>query len=126
MEVDEVDAFDFADPVDITAKLPSNFKELIESKKWQERREALDALLEQAKTEKIMDKDYTDLIALLAKVSSTLCVDDTEKTYTTQTLAHQRFQYITGGSNSNMCRENSHWTTNRFRQIQAHDCTSDD
>ncbi|KAL9553831.1 hypothetical protein MBANPS3_003097 [Mucor bainieri] len=67
MEVDEVDAFDFADPVDITAKLPSNFKELIESKKWQERREALDALLEQAKTEKIMDKDYTDLIALLAK-----------------------------------------------------------
>lgn len=68
MEVDEVDAFDFADPVDITAKLPSNFKELLESKKWQERREALDALLEQAKTEKIMDKDYSELITLLVKV----------------------------------------------------------
>lgn len=79
MEVDEVDAFDFADPVDITAKLPSNFKELIESKKWQERREALDALLEQAKTEKIMDKDYTDLIALLAKVSSSSSCNDMEK-----------------------------------------------
>lgn len=69
MEVDEVDAFDFADPVDITAKLPSNFNELIVSKKWQERREALDALLEQAKTPKIMDKDYSELIAALAKVS---------------------------------------------------------
>lgn len=66
--MDEVDAFDFADPVDITVKLPSNFKELLESKKWQERREALDALLEQSKTEKIMDKDYSELITLLAKV----------------------------------------------------------
>jgi cytoskeleton-associated protein 5 len=69
MEVDEVDSFDFADPVDITAKLPGNFYELIVSKKWQERREALDALLEQAKTPKIMDKDYSELIAALAKVS---------------------------------------------------------
>lgn len=69
MEVEETDAFDFADPVDITAKLPTNFYELIVSKKWQERREALDALLEQAKTPKIMDKDYTELIGALAKVS---------------------------------------------------------
>ena len=69
MEVDETDAFDFADPVDITAKLPSNFNELIVSKKWQERREALDALLEQAKTPKILDRDYSELIGHLVKVS---------------------------------------------------------
>lgn len=69
MEVDEIDAFDLADPVDITAKLPGNFYDLLTSKKWQERREALDALLEQAKTPKILDKDYSELITALSKVS---------------------------------------------------------
>lgn len=68
MDVEDVDAFDFADPVDITAKLSSNFYELLASKKWQERREALDALLAQAKTPKIMDKDYSELMAALVKV----------------------------------------------------------
>jgi cytoskeleton-associated protein 5 len=68
MEVEETDAFDFADPVDITAKLPGNFYELLASKKWQERREMLDALLEKAKIPKILDKDYTELITALAKV----------------------------------------------------------
>lgn len=68
MDVEDADTFDFADPVDITAKLPSNFYELLASKKWQERREALDALLEQAKTPKIMDKDYSELMGALVKV----------------------------------------------------------
>ncbi|KAG1243120.1 hypothetical protein G6F68_015924 [Rhizopus microsporus] len=63
----ELDAYDLADPVDITLKLPRNFYELLASKKWQERREALDALLAQAKTPKIMDKDYTELMSALAK-----------------------------------------------------------
>ncbi|GAA5815313.1 hypothetical protein MFLAVUS_008819 [Mucor flavus] len=67
MDVEDADTFDFADPVDITAKLPSNFYELLASKKWQERREALDALLEQAKTPKIMDKDYSELMGALVK-----------------------------------------------------------
>ncbi|EYC31023.1 hypothetical protein Y032_0004g1910 [Ancylostoma ceylanicum] len=39
-----MDEWEFADEVDILAKLPSNFDELRESKKWQERKEALDAL----------------------------------------------------------------------------------
>ncbi|KAI8882635.1 ARM repeat-containing protein [Backusella circina FSU 941] len=63
----EMDAYDLADPVDITAKLPNNFYELLASKKWQERREALDALLEQAKTPKILDKDYSELMTALSK-----------------------------------------------------------
>lgn len=37
------------------------------SKKWQERREALDALLAAAKTPRIADNDYTELMAALAK-----------------------------------------------------------
>ncbi|VDO66226.1 unnamed protein product [Heligmosomoides polygyrus] len=39
-----MDAWDFADEVDVLSKLPANFDELRESKKWQERKEALDAL----------------------------------------------------------------------------------
>ncbi|CAO3632931.1 unnamed protein product [Cunninghamella echinulata] len=62
-----IDPFDLADPVDIMAKLPGNFYELIVSKKWQERREALDALMEATKTPKIMDKDYSELMAALVK-----------------------------------------------------------
>ncbi|KAG1588318.1 hypothetical protein G6F48_005356 [Rhizopus delemar] len=63
----EIDAYDLADPVDITLKLPGNFYELLTSKKWQERREALDALLAQSKTPKIVNKDYSELILALAK-----------------------------------------------------------
>ncbi|XGW09738.1 hypothetical protein V3C99_011760 [Haemonchus contortus] len=39
-----MDAWEFADEVDVLAKLPANFDELRESKKWQERKEALEAL----------------------------------------------------------------------------------
>lgn len=72
MDAEPVDPYDLADPVDITAKLPGNFYELLASKKWQERREALDALLEAAKTPRIMDKDYSELMGALAKVGDAL------------------------------------------------------
>lgn len=72
MDVEESEDFDFADPVDITEKLPGDFYELLASKKWQERREALDALLEKAKTPKILDKDYSELITALSKVQQLL------------------------------------------------------
>ncbi|CAO3629819.1 unnamed protein product [Cunninghamella blakesleeana] len=67
MDEDPIDAFDLVDPVDITIKLPSNFYELMSSKKWQERREALDALMEATKTPKIIDKDYSELMTSLVK-----------------------------------------------------------
>ncbi|CAO3595984.1 unnamed protein product [Absidia cylindrospora] len=67
MEDRPMDPYDVSDPVDITASLPGNFYELLGSKKWQERREALDILLASAKTPKIMDKDYSELICALAK-----------------------------------------------------------
>ena len=39
-----MDEWEFAEEVDVLAKLPPNFDELRESKKWQERKEALEAL----------------------------------------------------------------------------------
>ncbi|KAG0164625.1 Microtubule-associated protein, microtubule dynamics during spindle orientation [Apophysomyces sp. BC1034] len=67
MEEEPIDPYDLADPVDITSKLPSDFYELLASKNWKQRREALDALMESTKTPKIMDKDYSELMAALAK-----------------------------------------------------------
>ncbi|KAI8337676.1 armadillo-type protein [Chlamydoabsidia padenii] len=67
MEEVYVDSYDLADPLDLTAKLSGNFYELLESKKWQERREALDSLLKFTKVPKLMDNDYTYLIKALVK-----------------------------------------------------------
>jgi hypothetical protein len=39
------------------------------SKKWQERKEAMEQLLVAAKTPKIADRDYSELMSSLAKVS---------------------------------------------------------
>ena len=45
--VQEPDPFDFADPFDLLAKIPEKFasEEGIESKKWQERKEAVEVSL---------------------------------------------------------------------------------
>ncbi|KAI9004872.1 armadillo-type protein [Phycomyces nitens] len=64
---DTVDAFDLADPVDITTKLPADFNTLIASKNWKERKEALDAVFEGTKTPRILDKDYSELMGALTK-----------------------------------------------------------
>jgi cytoskeleton-associated protein 5 len=46
------------------------------SKKWQERKEAMEQLLNVAKTPKIADRDYSELMSALAKVGeSRLCFD---------------------------------------------------
>ncbi|KAI7849124.1 armadillo-type protein [Circinella umbellata] len=67
MDDEPIDPYDLADPVDITSKLPGNFFELLASKKWQERREALDALVKVVDTPKLADSDYTELMGALAK-----------------------------------------------------------
>ena len=49
-------------------KLPKNFYELVEEKKWQLRKEALDALLPLSQSPKISPSgDYNDLIRVLKK-----------------------------------------------------------
>lgn len=65
----DIDPFDLLDPVDILAKLPKDFYEKCEAKKWQERKEAmeaLDALL--VANPKLEAGDYADLVRLLKKM----------------------------------------------------------
>jgi len=61
------DPYDLMDPVDILEKLPKNFYELVEEKKWQLRGEALDALAELVKTPKIASGDFAELTRVLKK-----------------------------------------------------------
>lgn len=67
-EMANVDALDLIDPIDVNAKMESNFYELLASKKWQERKEALDALLVLCKAPKISDSHYSELVGALGKV----------------------------------------------------------
>lgn len=83
-EIDESDApqdldpYDLADPVEVLSKLPKDFYEKIEAKKWQERKEALEALENLLKFPKLESGDYGDLVRALKKVvqkdSNVVCV----------------------------------------------------
>lgn len=65
---DDVDPLDLIDPVEILSKLPKDFFEKLEAKKWQERKEALDALQALAESPKITPGDFGDVIKALKKV----------------------------------------------------------
>jgi hypothetical protein len=41
---EQIDPWDMLDPVDVLARLPANFQENMDSKKWTERKDALQAL----------------------------------------------------------------------------------
>ncbi|XP_076268302.1 protein mini spindles-like isoform X2 [Rhynchophorus ferrugineus] len=81
-EVDDVpqdiDPYDLADPVDILSKLPKDFYDKLEAKKWQERKEALEALETLVKNPKLENGDYGDVVRALKKVvqkdSNVVCV----------------------------------------------------
>lgn len=64
----QIDPEDLHDPVDILSKLPKYFYEQIESKKWQERKEALEALEVLVKSPKLESGDYGDVVRALKKV----------------------------------------------------------
>jgi hypothetical protein len=66
-EPEEVDAFDLAEPVDINAKLPDSFMELVSSTKWKERKESLEALYTELNVPRIKDGHYDELVRALAK-----------------------------------------------------------
>lgn len=64
-----IDPMDLIDPVDILSKLPKDFYDKLEAKKWQERKESLEALqslLE--KNPKLESGEYGDLVKALKKV----------------------------------------------------------
>ncbi|CAK8693087.1 unnamed protein product [Clavelina lepadiformis] len=66
-----VDPYDILEPVEILSKLPKNFYEQIEEKKWQERKLALESA-EKLCVEnlKLVSGDYADLVKALKKVLS--------------------------------------------------------
>ncbi|XP_038218793.1 protein mini spindles isoform X2 [Zerene cesonia] len=67
----EMDPYDLLDPVEILSKLPKDFYDKLENKKWQERKEALDVLENLLKNApKLEPGDYADLVRALKKVIS--------------------------------------------------------
>uniref|UniRef100_A0A3P8X5N1 Cytoskeleton associated protein 5 n=1 Tax=Cynoglossus semilaevis TaxID=244447 RepID=A0A3P8X5N1_CYNSE len=67
-ECDAVDPYELLEPVEILSKLPKDFYDEIESKKWQERKQALEAIEALAKNPKLENGDYGDLVRALKKV----------------------------------------------------------
>ncbi|XP_022338484.2 cytoskeleton-associated protein 5-like [Crassostrea virginica] len=65
---DEVDAYELLTAVDILALLPKDFYDKIEAKKWQERKEALEALEKLTNNPKIEGGDFGQLVRALQKV----------------------------------------------------------
>ncbi|KAK1119716.1 hypothetical protein K0M31_013134 [Melipona bicolor] len=66
----DVDPYELLEPVDILSKLPKDFYEKIEAKKWQERKEALEALDSLVKNPKLENGDYGDVVRALKKIIS--------------------------------------------------------
>uniref|UniRef100_A0A8B9HUE7 Cytoskeleton associated protein 5 n=1 Tax=Astyanax mexicanus TaxID=7994 RepID=A0A8B9HUE7_ASTMX len=63
-----VDPYELLEAVEILSKLPKDFYEKIEAKKWQERKEALEAVETLTKNPKLESGDYGDLVRALKKV----------------------------------------------------------
>ncbi|XP_061931308.1 protein mini spindles isoform X2 [Apis cerana] len=68
--VPEIDPYELLEPIDILSKLPKDFYEKLEAKKWQERKEALEVLDALVKHPKLENGDYGDLVRALKKIIS--------------------------------------------------------
>lgn len=64
----EVNAFDLAEPVDISQKIPENLHETLASSKWKERKDALDELFAVLNIPRIKDGFYDEIVRDLAKI----------------------------------------------------------
>lgn len=65
---EDVDPYDLLEPVDILAALPKDFYDKVEAKKWQERKEALEAVQKLCENPKIEPGDHGPLVKALQKV----------------------------------------------------------
>uniref|UniRef100_A0AAQ4PNR4 Cytoskeleton associated protein 5 n=1 Tax=Gasterosteus aculeatus aculeatus TaxID=481459 RepID=A0AAQ4PNR4_GASAC len=63
-----VDPYELLEAVEILSKIPKDFYDKIEAKKWQERREAVEAVEALTKNPKLENGDYGDLVRALKKV----------------------------------------------------------
>ncbi|XP_015517850.2 protein mini spindles isoform X1 [Neodiprion lecontei] len=66
----DIDPYELLDPVDILSKLPKDFFEKVEAKKWQERKEAVEALEALCRNPKLESGDYGDVVRALKKIIS--------------------------------------------------------
>lgn len=64
----DIDPMDLIDPVDIISKLPKDFYEKLEEKKWQTRKESLEALEVLLQNPKLAVGDYNEMVKALKKV----------------------------------------------------------
>lgn len=65
---EEMDPMDLIDPVDILSKLPKDFYDKLEAKKWQDRKESLEALQTLLENPKLESGEYGELVKALKKV----------------------------------------------------------
>lgn len=67
---EKIDPWDLLDPVDVLSRLPANFQENVDSKKWTERKDGLQALCDLLTANPRLDPkaNYGDMVALLKKV----------------------------------------------------------
>ncbi|KAL8710421.1 MAG: hypothetical protein Q9220_005022 [cf. Caloplaca sp. 1 TL-2023] len=63
----EIDTFDLAEPIDVLSKMPTDFQENMNSSKWKDRKDALDALYAVVNTDRIKEGQFDDIVAALAK-----------------------------------------------------------
>ncbi|RUS89220.1 hypothetical protein EGW08_003030 [Elysia chlorotica] len=69
-EEEAVDPYDLLTPVDLLAQMPKNFYEQIEAKKWQERKEVLEAVHKLSENPRLEPGDYAQLVRSLITVVS--------------------------------------------------------
>ncbi|KAI9883054.1 MAG: hypothetical protein M1823_005179 [Watsoniomyces obsoletus] len=63
----EVDTFDLMEPVNVSAKIPSDLFDNLASTKWKDRKESLEALFQVTNVPRIQDSDFNELTRALAK-----------------------------------------------------------
>ena len=66
----DIDPYELVEPVDILSELPKDFYMMLEGKKWQIRKEAVDNLQRILPTRKLASGDYKDLVHALKKIIS--------------------------------------------------------
>jgi cytoskeleton-associated protein 5 len=78
-EPPEMDAFDLAEPQDVTKNIPANFSDMLASSKWKDRKEAVDGLFTAINVPRIKDGDFNEVNRGLAK-----CMKDANVAVVTQ------------------------------------------
>lgn len=76
---EEMDAFDLAEPQDITKNIPPNFSDMLASSKWKDRKEAVEGLAKALDVPRIQDSDFSEINRGLAK-----CMKDANVAVVTQ------------------------------------------